>query len=111
MMEIKNVHLSHLRNDEHFQFIQFVLAITKETGVDNLKVTAQYEALAALHAQEDEALVKITKSALTAKINEADAERDTVFRGLTDAVKSACGHYLLDMRETAQRVMKRHSAL
>lgn len=104
-MTIKNVHLNHLRNDEHFQFIQFVLTLTKEVGADKLKVAAQYSALAALHAQEDEALKKITKSAHTAEINAADRERDTLFRGMTDAVKSARGHFLAEMREAAERIM------
>ncbi len=104
-MKIKNTHLLALRNDEHFQFMQFVIALVGEVGAAALKVVAQLAALTALHAQEDEALKKITKSALTAKINEADRARDGVFRGLVDAVRSFLNHYNPAAREAATRLM------
>jgi hypothetical protein len=103
-MKIKGIKLSYLRNDEHFEFIQFVLAYVKEVGAAALKVEPQNEALAALHRQEDEALKKIVASALTARINAADAARDDVFRGLTAAVRSAAHDFDAANRTAAERL-------
>ena len=104
-MKIKNIYLHNFRNDEHFQFIQFVIALVGEVGAAALKVVAQLAVLVARHAEEDEALKKITKSALTAQINEADRERDGVFRGLVNAVRSFLHHYNPAAREAATRLV------
>jgi hypothetical protein len=103
-MKIKEFKLSHLRNDEHFQFMQFVLALVKEIGAAALRVEPQNAALAAAHRQEDEALKKIMKSALTAQIDEADRARDGVFRGMAGAVRSAQDHFKADIRAAAVRL-------
>jgi hypothetical protein len=103
-MKIENIDLTRTRNDEHFQFMQFVLALVRETGAAALKVEPQNAALAAAHKQEDEALKKIMKSALTAEINEADRERDGVFRGMANAVRSAQDHFKADVRAAAVRL-------
>jgi hypothetical protein len=103
-MKIEHITLLWLRNDEHFQFMQFVLALTKEVGAAALKVEPQNAALAAAHRQEDEALKKIMKSALTAEIDEADRERDGVFRGMVNAVRSAQDHFNADVRAAAVRL-------
>ena len=104
IMKIQSLKLSHLRNDEHFQLMKFVLDLGFEVGADKLKVESQFTALAKLHAQEDEAIKKITKSAFTAQINEVDAERDDIFRGLVNTVLAAQTHFLSDKREAAVRV-------
>lgn len=95
MENIKGIHLNHLRNDEHFQFITFVLKFTNESG------EPQYRALVEAHGLEDEALKKIVKSALTTKIHEADHIRDEVFRSLADTVKAATHHFDYRMRDAA----------
>ena len=104
-MKINKTHLLALRNDEHFQLMKFVLDLGAEVGVDKLKVEKPFTALAKLHAQEDEALKKITKNALTAQIEEADTERDDIFRGLVNTVRAARTHFLADVREAAVRVV------
>ncbi len=104
-MKINGIKIGNLRNDEHFQFMQFTLALTRETGAAALRVEPQYNTLAAAVAREDEALKKIMKSALTADIAAADRERDRVFRGMVDAVKSAHGHFNPTIAETARRLM------
>jgi hypothetical protein len=103
-MKIKNIYLHNFRNDEHFQFIQFTLALVDETGAAALGAVAQNAALIALHRQEDEALKKILKSALTEEINDLDRERDIVFRGLVNAVGSGLSHYSAAVRNAAVRL-------
>ncbi len=103
-MKIEGIRLSYLRNDEHFQLMQFVTSLVAETGADKLNVGPQAAALVALHAQEGEAIHKITKSDLTAQIKTADRARDEVFRGFVHAVLSARLHFMPSMRKIARRV-------
>ncbi|MDR2882323.1 MAG: DUF6261 family protein [Alistipes sp.] len=103
-MKIKNIDLTRSRNHEHFQFIQFVLELAEETGAAALKVEKPLAALAAAHAREDEALKKIVKSALTAEINDADAARDAIFRGLVNTVKADLTHFGEAHRKAATRL-------
>jgi hypothetical protein len=71
--QTEKIKLTNLRNDEHFQFIVDVIDLVKSVGAAVLRVEPQYTALVALHVEEDEALRKITKSALTEKIAAASA--------------------------------------
>ncbi|MDR2882312.1 MAG: DUF6261 family protein [Alistipes sp.] len=103
-MKIENIYLYRLRNDTHFQFMQYVVALVKEIGAEALRVEAQMAALTLLHSQEDEALKKIVRSALTDDIEDADHARDAVFRGLSDAVVSATNHYNPIVGEAARRL-------
>ncbi|MDR2882463.1 MAG: DUF6261 family protein [Alistipes sp.] len=103
-MKIDGLKLGHLRNDEHFQFMTEVYDAFREADPAALRVEAQFEAFAALYRVEDAVLKKITRSALTAEIHDADAERDRVFRGLADAVRSAANHFSPAVAEAAGRL-------
>ena len=104
-MRINSIHLHSLRNNEHFQYVSDVAKIIKEIAADTAaKIKPQTDAFVAAIADEDTVLTKIMKSVLTAKIAEADAVRDAVFRGLTDSVKSTRNHFLEAVREAAIRV-------
>lgn len=103
-MKIKHVKLTHLRNDEHFEFIEFTLDLVKDVGAAALRVEAPAAALDADWKREDEALKKIMKSALTAEIDAADATRDDIFRGLTNTVRGALTHFEEARRKAAARV-------
>lgn len=103
-MTIKNVHLNHLRNDEHFNFMQVFLALIVEFGAAKLKVEPQNAALIAVYEKEDKALKKITKSAITEQIKEADIARDNSFLGFTGTVESAKNHFSSAVRDAAIRV-------
>lgn len=103
-MKIKNTHLVALRNDEHFQLMQFVITLVKETGAEALRVETPFAALVAAHGREDEAFKKIMKSALTADIDAADIARDTVFRGMVNAVRSIQDHFLPEAAAAANRI-------
>ncbi|MDR2886542.1 MAG: DUF6261 family protein, partial [Bacteroidales bacterium] len=103
-MKITHIRLPRLSNDEHFQLFQFLIALVKSIGAAVLKVEARFAALETLHRREDEALKKITKSALTEQINDADAGRDDVFRGLSNAVLSGLSHFNPALRQAAERL-------
>jgi hypothetical protein len=103
-MKIKSIHLNNLRNDGHFQFMQFVVALIRGIGAAVLKVEKQFATLEALHAQEEEAFRKITRSALTVRINEADRERNEVFRSMANAIRTWLTHFNPALREAATRL-------
>jgi hypothetical protein len=104
-MKIQKLYFRNLRNDEHFQFMTDFANLVRRFTPAALRVTAQFDAFEALCRQEDEVLRKITKSALTAQIAEADAARDDVFRGMADAVLSASHHYNAPVREAGERLL------
>jgi hypothetical protein len=80
--EARNVHTSHYRNDEHFQYMSEVKGLTVELDPKELKISSQFERLTELFEQEDAALKKINKSVLTKEIQDADKQRDMIFRGI-----------------------------
>ncbi len=101
MKKIKILNLQRLRNNEHFEFMRHIQNIVAAAGAENLRVAPQTTAHAAALADEDTALKKITKSALTARIAEADAARDEAFEGLLNSVRAARVHFLPAAREAA----------
>jgi len=103
-MKIDHIHLGHLRNDAHFQFhTEFRDLVTKQ-GAETLKIKPQFDAYIAIYGREDEALKKITKSALTEKIHEADIARDEIFLGMIDVNKGMCRHFTPEVQEAAKRL-------
>jgi hypothetical protein len=70
-MKINKIYLYRLHNEEHFQFGADVIALIRDTEPDSLKIDAAYAAFTEIHAEEDEVLEQIRKSALTGKIEEA----------------------------------------
>ena len=103
-MKIKTIDLYNLRNDEHFQFNAEFRDAVNRFGASSLKIETQFEVFVTLYAQEDEALKKIMKSAITAEIHAADKLRDQLFRGMVDANKAALNHFSNDVREAAKRL-------
>jgi hypothetical protein len=104
-MKIKKLHLNNLHNEEHSQFGADVIALVKAATPAALHVEAAFEAFTAVHRQENEVLERIRKSALTAKIDEADRARDEIFYGLRESVVAATRHFTPAMREAAGRLM------
>ena len=92
-MKIRGVHFPTMRNDEHFQFFTDFGALVNKVGAETLGIEAQFNAYMVLFEDEDAALNKIMKSAITPEIREADRRRDTIFRGMVDAYKSALRHF------------------
>ena len=103
-MKINLIHLNNMRNDEHFQFHYEFSKIVREHGIAKLKIDDQFTAYAALFQDEDTALKKITKSAITPEIQDADKQRDIIFRGMVDAHKAALKHFDPDKQSAAKRL-------
>jgi transcription elongation GreA/GreB family factor len=103
-MKIEKIDFSRLRNDAHFQFFTEVIKLVERYGAAQLKIEPQFDALLALYADEDTALKKILKSSLTADIQEADRYRDEIWRGMTDANRSAMRHFDDAVRQAAERL-------
>ncbi len=103
-MKIETFRLSHLHNDEHFQFQtefkDLVVAVTPET----LKIKPQFDTYLPLYTQEDDSLKKITKSVFTEDILVADKQRDITFRGMVDTNRAALNHFRADVKAAAKRL-------
>jgi hypothetical protein len=103
-MKITDFSFIRLRNEEHFQFFtsfkDLVLVFTPAA----LKIDTQFNLFLATYANELESLNVVRKNAFSDDLVDADDERDNVFRGLSDAVKSALNHYNADIRATAKRL-------
>ena len=103
-MYIENIHLYNMRNDEHFQFQTEFRALVYKYDAAKLNIAAQFQTYLPLFDREDTALKKIMKSAVTAEIQAADKERDTIFRGMTDAQKAALKHFNPQIQAAAKRL-------
>ncbi len=103
-MKITRLKLRDLRNDEFFQFMTRVRDMVTAATPAALRVERIWGEFTASYARLDEALKKIMKSALTARINEADAARDEVFRGLAATHKAAQNHFNAAIRAAAERL-------
>lgn len=101
---IKTINPLHLRNNKHFQFHAEARALVEKHTPEALKIEAQFADYSARFALEDEGLKKIVKSALTRRIQDADADRDKTFGGLAETVRAACRHFAAATRESAERV-------
>ena len=101
-MKIAKFDPTHIRNDAHFWFMtefrDIVLAHTAAT----LKITPQFTGFTALYNREDEALKKISASAFTPKIHEADAARDETLTGMMEVCKGMCKHSTPVTRDAAR---------
>ncbi len=105
-MKIDSLLLHALRSNEHFQFVTDVWTIVAKLPEGaKARFADRLEIFAATIADEDTVLKKIMKSTLTAHIHEADAARDSVYRGMVDAVKSFSNHFNPAARAAAERVM------
>jgi len=105
--EIEKMNMHRLNSDAHFQFnrqnctlLNKLIDVFKSDEVSTAQITKYGERLAV----EDGALKKVIKSALTQKINDADAARDETFRGLLDHNKAQRKHFESNMRDAALRL-------
>lgn len=103
-METTKIELARLRNEEHFQFQTEFTDLVTETGAEALNIETQFTAYQPLYAQENEALQVIRKSATTKELADADTDRDTLYRGLADAVNSGLNHFNADKRAASARL-------
>jgi len=103
-MKIKNFALSRLRDEEHFQFFTSFRDLVLVFGALALKIELLFNLFLAAYANELVALDVVRGSAISDDLKDSDKERDEVFRGMCDAVKSGLNHYDPDVRASAKRL-------
>ena len=103
-MKIGKIHLNNLRNEEHYQFGKDVSALVVKYKAATLGVEVAFTDYSEEIKQEAEALELITKSVLTASQEEADYDRDVVFRGLADTVDVGVRHFKPAVRQAAAKL-------
>jgi hypothetical protein len=103
-MQTDSIYLSQLHNEEHSQYGDDFAALVNKAGAAKLKIEPQLEAFAAAHKQEKEAIEHISKSALTAKISAADADRDNTYLGMKYTLNAALLHFNTALKDAAERL-------
>lgn len=103
-MKINEFSLVRLRNEEHFQFYTSFRDLVLVFTALALKIEALFVLFLAAYANELAALDVVRKNAISDDLVEADDERDSVFRGMCDAVKSALNHFNADIRAAAKHL-------
>ena len=92
-MEIKKIHLEHLRNEAHYQFLLLVEDLFVSHPDVAAIVTQQLTGLKTLVELEGQLVDAIRKSEFTAKIAESDSLRDRILVGFSTAVKAFLHHF------------------
>jgi hypothetical protein len=103
--------LASLRNSNHVELNRLFIARVKKHGASELGILALFTAYVELFTEEELVFDIIFSSELTIEIKELDAERDRLYRGLSDGVKSALNHFSGAKREAArklERVLKHY---
>jgi len=104
-MKIETIATSMMRNDAHFQFHTEFKDLVIKFDADKLKIKSQFEGTyLPLYEQLDEIFKKIRKSALTEKIQEADALRDNMCIGINEISKTYLRHFDAEVCDAAKRV-------
>ncbi|MDR2127408.1 MAG: DUF6261 family protein [Prevotellaceae bacterium] len=103
-MKIEKLRTENLHNEEWFMFYTEFKTLVENCETATLNIDSLFATFLTLYANADAALEVIRKSAITEQIAEADNERDIVFRGLAEAVKSALYHFNVAKRQAAKRL-------
>lgn len=105
-MEIKKIHLSILRNEEHYQFlIDFSNLVTKYNAT-TLGITTLYPAYQRAFDSEAIALNIVRGSAITNDLADVDALRDSTYSGLAGTIKAMLFHFDATTKAAALRIQK-----
>lgn len=103
-MKVKPTDLTRFRNSEHFQFHTEVKDLVTDETPAKLKIEALFTDYLAAYLNEDTSFQKISKSATTEQIEQADKARDHTFRGLVDTNKAAINHFDPEIVAAAKRL-------
>lgn len=96
--------MKNLRNEEHNQFHAEMKNLIEVYGAKALNIELLFEAYQKQFVLLGQALQQIRKSMESDLIEESDHQRDMVFRGMSDTVKSALHHFNSAKQEAAERV-------
>jgi gas vesicle protein len=98
------IHLEHLRSKTHVEYHETIRRIIEKFNPDTLGIRPQYDVYILLLSDELLVLDIILKSEITSEIHAQDHVRDIIFRGFSDAVKSALNHYDETKRNAAYKI-------
>lgn len=105
-MEILDLHLSILRNEEHYKFqLDFMKLVNKFDAV-TLGISPLFIHYQSVVGVEAHALDVVRGSAYTDQLSEADTSRDTTCYGLSGIVKASLNHFNPEIRVAAERLKK-----
>ncbi|MDR1198578.1 MAG: DUF6261 family protein [Prevotellaceae bacterium] len=102
--EIIRVRFENLRNESHVEYNSTFRKLVAKYTPETLGIKALYDEYETLFADEESALDIVRKSELTVEIHEQDSIRDGIFRGMSDAVKSALNHFNAEKRAAARKI-------
>ncbi len=94
----------NLRNEAHVQLHENFIALVTRHNAETLGIQSLYAQYVPLLEQEKLALDLILKSGLTDEILAQDRQRDQLFRGFADAVKSGLNHYDPAVQQAAEKI-------
>ena len=103
-MKISKLTLSRLRNDEHFQFHSEFKDLVAKHGPEALKIKTLFQMYLPLYDKEDDGIKKISKSALTAQLMEADKARDDIWAGIIKMNGASLKHFDPQVVEAGKRL-------
>jgi hypothetical protein len=95
---------TELRNEAHVEYNETVDGLVIKHNPQALGILPQYDDYKVALKVEVDSLDLIRKSEYTGEIEAQDRVRDGVFRGFSDAVKSALNHFDADKRKAAEKI-------
>jgi len=102
--EIIRINYTSLRNEAHIEYHDVVSKLMVKHDLSLLGIEEYYNPYIKVYELEVSILDIVRKSEFTPKIVEQDKVRDSVFRGFSNAVKSAVDHYNPDKRMVAEKI-------
>jgi hypothetical protein len=109
-MKILGLKVSHLRSEEHFQFMKlFIQLLDKFNAVKGI-VAVLYKVLLELLAQEGRLIDAERANVLSRMIAEADAHIDRTVSGINSVVKAGLHHFDQAVVAAAERIHARMKA-
>lgn len=103
-MKVNDFSLIRLRNEEHFQFHTSFRDLVVATQATSLKIEALFAVYLPQLANELKSLDVVRKSSISDDLLEADSNRDDIFRGFRNGVKSGINHYDANVQAAAKRL-------
>jgi len=103
-MNIISISLTRMTNEVHVQFHVSVATLMERLDLPTMGLEPLCNLYKQTLANEQEALLIITKSERTTLISVQDRVRDAIFRGLSDTVKGLRNHFDAQMRNDANRL-------
>jgi hypothetical protein len=93
-----------MRNEAHVEMYETIDALIKGKTPAALGITTEYNVFKGHYDQEVALLDLVLKSEYTKEIKDQDHRRDSVYRGVADAVKSGLNHFDADKQKAAEVV-------